>query len=222
MESKPIIKTEKDKITPEKKVDIPLSSVKFTNTWAFWESYAAKSKTEKITSYDEANKLIFKWSDLITFFQFWNKYPGKDFRNIFFDGNNVKFFFEKKYRINSMNIFQEGIKPMWEDEKNKGGNYYQLDYQVQKDRMEEFATPANKYWKKLALTVMGGSLPYSEYINGIRFIDKTDFERGRIIMFRFEVWVNKDLKDIQKLEDLKQFLSKNYGCENVNMKKITL
>ena len=222
MESKPIIKTEKDKITPERKVDITLSSVKFTKTWAFWESYAAKSKTEKITSYDEANKQIFKWSDLITFFQFWNKYPGKDFRNIFFDGNNVKFFFEKKYRINSMNIFQEGIKPMWEDEKNKGGNYYQLDYQVQKDRMEEFAIPANKYWKKLALSVMGGSLPYSEYINGIRFIDKTDFERGRIIMFRFEVWVNKNLEDSQKLEDLKQFLSKNYGCENVNMKKITL
>ena len=52
METKPIIKTEKDKISPEKKVDIPLSSVKFTKTWAFWESYAAKSKTEKITSYD--------------------------------------------------------------------------------------------------------------------------------------------------------------------------
>ena len=222
MESKSIVKTEKDKIIPEKKFDIPLSSVKFSKTWAFWESYTAKPKTEKITSYDEANKQIFKWSDLITFFQFWNKYPGKDFRNIFFDGNNVKFFFEKKYRINSMNIFQEGIKPMWEDEKNKGGYYYQLDFQVQKDRIEEFATPANKYWKKLALCVMGGSLPYSEYINGIRFIDKTDFERGRIIMFRFEVWVNKDLKDNQKLEGLKQFLCKNYGCENINMKKISL
>ena len=221
MESKPIIKTEKDKITPEKKVDIPLSSVKFTKTWAFWESYAAKSKTEKITSYDEANKQIFKWSDLITFFQFWNKYPGKDFRNIFFDGFNVKFFFEEKKRINSMNIFQEGIKPMWEDDKNKGGNYFQLDYQVQKDRMEEFANLANKYWKKLALCVMGGTLPYSEYINGIRFVDKTDFERGRIIMFRMEVWTNKDLEEKQKLDDLKQFFSNNYGCQAV-MKKISL
>ena len=219
METKPIIKTEKDKISPEKKVDIPLSSVKFTKTWAFWESYATKSKNEQ--SYGDANKQIFKWSDLITFFQFWNKYPGKDFRNIFFDGNNVKFFFEKKYRINSMNIFQEGIKPMWEDDKNKGGNYFQLDYQVQKDRMEEFANLANKYWKKLALCVMGGTLPYSEYINGIRFVDKTDFERGRIIMFRMEVWTNKDLEENQKLDDLKQFFSNNYGCQAV-MKKISL
>ena len=219
METQPILKTEKDIITPEKKVDIPLSSVKLSKTWAFWESYATKSKNEK--SYGEANKQIFKWSDLITFFQFWNNYPGKDFRNIFFDGYNVKFFFEEKKRINSMNIFQEGIKPMWEDDKNKGGNYFQLDYQVQKDRMEEFANLANKYWKKLALCVMGGTLPYSEYINGIRFVDKTDFERGRIIMFRMEVWTNKDLEEKQKLDDLKQFFSNNYGCQAV-MKKISL
>ena len=220
MESKIITKTEKDKITPEKKVDIPLSSVKFLKTWAFWESYAPKSQETNL-SYDAANKKIFTWSDLITFFQFWNKYPGKDFRNIFFDGRNVKFFFAEKYRINSMNIFQEGIKPMWEDEKNKGGKYYQLDYQVKKERMEEFALPANNNWKKLILMTMGGTLPYADHINGIRFVDKTDFERGKIIMFRIEVWVNKEL-DENKLEELKQFLSKNYGCENVITKNIPL
>ena len=211
METKIITKTEKDKITPEKKLDIPLTSVKFLKTWTFWESYVTKSKSTQL-SYDDANKKIFKWNDLITFYQFWNKYPGKDFRNIFFDGNNVKFFFEEKYRINSMNIFQEGIKPMWEDEKNKGGKYYQLDYQVKKERIEEFAIPANNNWKKLALLTMGGTLPYAQYVNGIRFVDKTDFERGKIIMFRIEVWVNKEL-DGDKLEELKQFLSKNYGCE---------
>ena len=60
---------------------------------------------------------------MITFFQFWNKYPGKDIKNILFDGNNVKYFFNEKYRITSMNIFQDGIEPMWEDEQNKGGKY---------------------------------------------------------------------------------------------------
>ena len=38
-------------------------------------------------------------------------------------------------------------------------------------------------------------------------------------MFRIEVWVNKDLEE-HKLDDLRQFFKKNYGCENVNMKKI--
>ena len=218
MEEKSITKTDKDKITPEKKIGIPLSSVKFQKSWTFWESYVPKYKSEQL-SYHESNKLIYKWSDLISFFQFWNKYPGSDFRNIFFDGNNVKFFFDKKYRINSMNIFQEGIKPMWEDEKNKGGNYYLLDYKVNKDQIEDFSKPANINWKKLALCIMGGTIPFAEYINGIRFVDKTDFERGRIIMFRIEVWVNKYLEG-NKLEELKSFLSKNYGCEKVNIRNI--
>ena len=212
------IKTLKDIITPEKKVEIPLSSVQFSKSWTFWESYTPKNKSEKL-SYNDANKQVFKWHDLIAFFQFWNKYPGNDIKNIFFDGNNVKYFFNEKYRINSMNIFKEDIKPMWEDEKNKGGNYFQLDYKVQKDKIEIFINAANHNWKKLILSTMGGELPYSDYINGIRFVDKTDFERGRIIMFRIEVWVDKELKE-DKLEELKGFLGKNYGCEKVTIKKI--
>ena len=121
--------------------------------------------------------------------------------------------------INSMNIFQEGIKPMWEDNKNKGGKYFQLDYQVQKDKIEDFVKAANFNWKKLALCTMGGSLPHAEFINGIRFVDKTDFERGRIIMFRIEVWVTKELEE-NKLDELKNYLSKNYGCEKVTVKNI--
>jgi len=31
-----------------------------------------------------------------------------------------------------MNIFQEGIKPLCEDEKNNGGKYFKLDYQIKK------------------------------------------------------------------------------------------
>jgi len=54
-----------------------------------------------------------------------------------------------------MNIFQDGIKPMWEDNnlnnKNKGGKYFQLDYQVQKDKIEDFVKAANFNWRKLAV-----------------------------------------------------------------------
>ena len=211
-----LTKTSKDIITPEKKSDILLNSVQFSKCWTFWETYISKAvKLE----YHDSNKLIFKWHDLITFFQFWNKYPGKDIKNILYDGNNVKYFFNEKYRINSMNIFQEGIKPMWEDEKNNGGKYYQLDYQIKKDQIDVFSNLANVNWKKLALCVMGGNVPHSEFINGIRFVDKTDFDRGKIIMFRIEVWVGKNMEE-NKVNELKEYLSKNYGCESVSVKDI--
>ena len=211
-------KTKKDIITPERKADIPLNSVQFSKTWTFWETYS--SKTKKLTNYSDSNKLIFKWNDLITFFQFWKKYPGNDIKNILFDGNNLKYFFNEKYRVTSMNIFQEGIQPMWEDESNKGGKYFQCDYQIKKDDMEDFSKLANIHWKKLALCTMGGSIPYADYINGIRFVDKTDFERGKIIMFRMEIWVKKGL-DKNQLEELKKYFSKNLGCPKVVDKDIT-
>ena len=174
-------KTGKDIITPEIKSEIPLNAVKFKKSWTFWETYVSKTTD---LSFENSNKLIFKWDDLITFFQFWNKYPGRDIKNILFDGNNLKYFFKEKYRINAMNIFQEGIKPMWEDEQNKGGKYFQLDYKIKNDEMDTFSELANVHQKKLALCTMGGSIPHADYINGIRFVDKTNFKRGKIIMFR--------------------------------------
>ena len=215
MESKPT-KTSKDIITPEKKTDIPLNSVQFSKSWTFWETYT--SKTKKL-EYANSKRLIFKWNDLITFFQFWNKYPGKDIKNILFDGNKVKYFFNEKYRITSMNIFQDGIEPMWEDKQNKGGKYFQCDYQIKSD-LETFSQLANAHWKKLALCTMGGTIPNGEYINGIRFVDKTNFERGKIIMFRIEIWVKKGLEE-KKLNELKSFFSTHLGCENVIQKDIT-
>ena len=211
-------KTGKDIITPELKSEIPLNAVKFKKSWTFWETYV--SKTEDL-SYENSNKLIFKWDDLITFFQFWNKYPGRDIKNILFDGNNLKYFFKEKYRINTMNIFQEGIKPMWEDEQNKGGKYFQLDYKIKNDEMDTFSELANVHWKKLALCTMGGSIPHADYINGIRFVDKTNFLRGKIIMFRIEVWVRKYMEEY-KLEELKKYLSENLGCQNVIPKDIAI
>ena len=218
MKESKITKTVKDVINPEMKKDIPYNTVKFSNSWTFWETYI--SKTVEI-DYNDSNKLIFKWDDLITFFQFWNKYPGKDIKNILFDGTNVKYFFNDKYRINSMNIFKEDIKPMWEDEQNKGGKYYQMDYQIKKEDMDTFSNLANLHWKKLALCTMGGTIPNADYINGIRFVDKTNFLRGKIIMFRIEVWVRKNMEE-NKLEELKKYLSENLGCQNVIPKDIAI
>ena len=215
MEQNIILKNSNEIVSPLKS-DIPLSSVRFSKSWTFWESYFSKSIN---LSYEEANKEIFKWNDVITFFQFWNKYPGNNIKNIFFDGNNIKYFFNENYRINSMNIFIDGIKPMWEDPKNKGGKCLQLEYKIQKEKMDDFSIAANYQWKKLALCTMGMSIPGADYINGIRFIDKTNFDKGNIIMFRIEIWVEKNIKN-NILEELIDFLKKNLGCEKIIIKKI--
>ena len=206
------IKTSEDILSP-KKIDISLKYVQFSKSWVFWESYSSKTLN---LSYEESNKEIYKWNDIISFFQFWNKYPGNDIKNIFYDGTNVKYFFKEKFRITSINIFIEGIKPMWEDEGNKGGKYFQLDYKVQKEKMDEFINASNYQWKKLALNLMGMNIPGADYINGIRFIDKTNFDKGKNIMFRIEVWIRKNVEE-NIIEDMKKYLKENLGCEKITV-----
>ena len=207
MESNIITKTSKDIISP-KKQGIPLSSVQFSHSWVFWEIYSSKSVQ---LNYEEANKPIFKWNDIITFFQFWNKYPGSDLNNIFYDGNSVKYHFKEKLRIISVNIFKDGIKPLWEDDNNNGGKYFQIDYLIlNPSLMGEFTKRANHNWKKLALCTMGGAIPGTEFINGIRFIDKTNFERGNKILFRIEIWISKKISE-KEMNELKDYYEKNLG-----------
>ena len=209
------IKT-KENIIPESEKNIPLSLITFNRSWVFWESYTAKDKK---LEYKESNKKIFEWNDIITFFQFWNSYPGNDLKKIFFNGNRVIYFFKEKYRIIAMNVFVKGIKPMWEDEKNKNGKYLQLEYQIKIDDIEKFSQISSLYWKKLILNTMGENYPGCENVNGIRFVDKTHFERGKIIMFRIEIWVDKFLEN-EKLNLLKEYLKKEMGCEFIDVKNI--
>jgi hypothetical protein len=209
------IKTSKD-IIKETEKDIPLSSVTFPRKWSFWESYIAK---ETKLSYKDSMKNIFSWNDLITFFQFWNKYPGNEATKIFFDGNKIKYFFKEKFRISAMNIFVEGIRPEWEDPKNNGGKYLQFEYQIKLDDINIFSNRASNAWKKLALNTMSENFDGSNFINGIRFIDKTQFERGKIIMFRFEIWLNKEINE-ENLKKLVEYLKKELGCEVVEIKDI--
>lgn len=72
---------------PQESTEIPLESVKFKRTWVFWENYAAKSKT---LSYKDSMNAIFEWGDIITFWQFWNNYPGSNANAVFFNGDKMR------------------------------------------------------------------------------------------------------------------------------------
>lgn len=213
MDENPIHKTVKD--IPKEGDTVQLENVKFPRSWSFWESYLAKGKK---LNYTDSMKAIYEWDNLIAFWQFWNSYPGAEATSLFFDGNKIKYYFNEQYRINAMNVFVKGVAPAWEDKENKGGKYLQLDYKIDKD-LDKFFALVSVAWKKLMLNTMGQNIPASENINGVRFVDKTQFERGRIIMFRFEIWLKKKATN-EKIEELKEYLKKELGCGAIETKNI--
>ena len=192
--------------------------VRLNREWSFWENYEPKEKNQKILDYSMLLKNIYSFNDLISFWQFWNKYPGSTPSKIFYNGEVIRYFFREKYRIIAMNLFQSGIRPEWEDEKNKKGKVLTLEYLVSTD-LDKFMETVEKTWTSLMLSLIGENLFYSQYINGIRFIDKTQIGGGKRIMFRFEVWTNKNITE-EELTSLKEYLGKNFGCAGISVKDI--
>ena len=191
--------------------------LKLNRHWSFWENYESKNRQEK--DYTKLLKEIFSFGDLISFWQFWNKYPGSDTKNIFYNGDCIKYFFKEKYRIIAMNLFVKGIKPEWEDNKNKGGKVLILEYIINED-LDQFLKLVNESWTKLLCYLIGETLPHGEYINGVRLVDKTKFGKSKSIIFKFEVWANSSLEE-NALDELKTFLSKEFGCPSVEVRKIS-
>lgn len=192
--------------------------VRLNREWSFWENYEPKEKNQKNLDYSMFLKNIYSFNDLISFWQFWNKYPGSTPSKIFYNGEVIRYFFREKYRIIAMNLFQSGIRPEWEDEKNKKGKVLTLEYLVSTD-LDKFMDTVEKTWTSLMLSLIGENLFYSQYINGIRFIDKTQIGGGKRIMFRFEVWTNKNITE-EELTSLKEYLGKNFGCAGISVKDI--
>ena len=208
---------EPEKKESEEALDLSPEKLKLNRQWSFWENYDSKTHQEK--EYTKLLKEIFNFGDLISFWQFWNKYPGSDSKNIFYNGDCVKYFFKEKYRIIAMNLFAKGIKPEWEDKKNKGGKVLILEYVINQD-LDKFLILVSESWTKLLCYLIGETLPHSECINGVRFVDKTKFGKDKNIMFRFEIWVNSKTQD-EDIDEINQFLSDQFGCKNIEIRNIS-
>lgn len=192
----------------EESETIEKEKIVLKRSWSFWENYESKNRAEK--DYSKLLKEIFTFNDIISFWQFWNKYPGNDTKQIFYNGEHVKYFFKEKYRIIAMNVFEQGIKPEWEDKKNQKGNVLTLEYVVDTG-LDVFLPKVTELWKKLLLYLIGETLPYSDNINGIRFCDKTKFGYNKNVIFKFEIWVSSLMKE-EELEELKKCLLTEFGC----------
>ena len=75
------METNKSETIPESST-IEKEKIQLNRSWSFWENYETKEKVE--LNYANLLKEIFKFDDIISFWQFWNKYPGNQTQNIFY------------------------------------------------------------------------------------------------------------------------------------------
>jgi hypothetical protein len=205
------------KETIEESDTIEKEKVLLKRSWSFWENYDLKDKKEK-KDYSKLLKEIYTFNDIISFWQFWNKYPGSNTKNIFFNEENIKLFFKEKLRIIAMNLFESGIRPEWEDSKNKKGKVLTQEYLIETG-LEQFLTEITEIWIKLICYLIGEIIPHCNNINGIRFVDKAKFGYYKNIIFRIEIWVNSQM-NVEDVEELKKFLFDNFKFPGITVKEL--
>ena len=91
-----------------------------------------------------------------------------------------------------------------------------MDYIIT-NNLDTFYLSVPQYWNKLMMGLIGETLMNSEYINGIRFVDKTSF--GKKTMFRFEIWANKYMPQ-DEISKSKTFYGIEFGCPGIFVKDI--
>lgn len=167
------VNIEKVQAVPEDSTKVERRLVEFQRTWVFWENYLidmSRMAEHKGNDWADQIKRVCSFSDLLTFWQFWNNYPGSHPKNLFFDGNRFMLFFDSKKRIDGLNLFTENISPKWEDSQNDGGRILQLQYEI-KDlsnvgtETETFLNHMENYWLKLVLYLIGESIPCAHLVS---------------------------------------------------------
>lgn len=77
-----------DSLKEDNKVE--LSATKFQREWAFWENYAEITKNGEKLKWEQCISQIYNFDNLISFWQFWNNYPGAEASNIFYNGERFR------------------------------------------------------------------------------------------------------------------------------------
>ena len=92
----------------EETATIEKSKVLLNRQWSFWENYEPKEqKGPKESDYSKLLKEIYTFNDIISFWQFWNHYPGNDIKKIFLTVNIYTFFFQKNIELLQLMFFRK-------------------------------------------------------------------------------------------------------------------
>lgn len=72
---------------PEESSTVLKDSVTLQREWEFWENY---EKPGSKLDWKDSIQSIFTFNDIISFWQFWNSYPGSEPSNIFYNGERMR------------------------------------------------------------------------------------------------------------------------------------
>jgi Eukaryotic initiation factor 4E len=160
--------------------------------WKIWEMWNQNKQSS--LNFMENMQEIGEFDTIFTFWQHWNYFPHANPEQLFENPDTkLKVIVEGlNQSIEAIGIFENNIKPAWEDTVNINGS----DICVRK-ACTDFKK-LKEIWDALVFSVIGESIPHSEDIAGCRIVDKKK-------NYKFELWLKFDISQGQseKGEEIK-------------------
>eukprot|EP01138_Halocafeteria_seosinensis_P015269 gb/GECG01015584.1/.p1 GENE.gb/GECG01015584.1/~~gb/GECG01015584.1/.p1 ORF type:complete len:250 (+),score=38.03 gb/GECG01015584.1/:1-750(+) len=146
-----------------------------------------KASVERICSFDTVEKFWACWAHIpkpSQLFKVTNqeKGPFRITADVDVDGTTERM----TYSVSQLSFFREAIPPLQEHKLEDGTkpNKLRLTYET----TDKVKAPMDNFWDKLweylALTLIGESCPYSEYVTGIQMLQKKSRN------WRIEIWLS--------------------------------
>jgi hypothetical protein len=173
---------------------------KLNSSWSIWELRDVGSNNE---NYQDSLKKLGDCATIEEFWRYFNNIPKPS--ELFFNGQ--KRGFRDNRKVQGFCIFKTGIKPEWEDAKNRiGGEFF---FRKGMDLVN-----LDLLYEHLTLGCIGETIDPENTITGIRVVDKSIFKKNQAI-YRLELWFSTS--DKNEMDTLKARMIEALQKANVNV-----
>ncbi len=148
--------------------------------WVLWEKQAVQSGGTE--GYAKATRPIATIDNIL---DFWPAFLALPQPSEILEGGKIS---REGHHIDTLMFFREGVRPEWEDVKNKLGGHFQ--FQFRPGGVATSPAQIDEYWNNLILAVIGENMEGGERITGVRLVDKMSVG-ARPTGVRIEVWFEK-------------------------------
>ena len=208
---------------------IPLKS-----SWSLWEQLQQAQTVTSIpdqipapvvnvsANYGDLTRKVVTVSDVQSFWRYFSHLPqpsailGESMKVVRQESEDAPV-----HTLAALMLFRDDIRPEWEDPANRKGGHFQFTLQLERSRSGK-DVPANlkpeqaagnwlaqtdEYWNNIVLGLIGETLEPSDFVTGIRLVDKVKLPikpgSRAVGHIRLEVWF-RDASDKSKIQVLEE------------------
>lgn len=166
----------------------------------------------KEKQYENTLNEIFSFNNLNDLAKFWYNCSYDDSSNLLFstldDTEKRVERFNRLFVIDSLNLFREGIKPVWEDPVNQNGYDLRIELDVYSDNREQTEITYKGLWQNMVFSLIGEECEYSNQIAGIRF--KVQPSKS---VLRLEIWIKSTMPNEDSFKKIDNSVALDTICD---------